>query len=258
MNGEPEREDMPGAGAALRIAGLSFSYLPRRGVLRDLDLVVQPGERVGVIGPNGSGKTTLFLLICGVLKHEAGEVRVFERPVIAGGFRPDLGLVFQNPDDQLFCPTVGDDVAFGPLNMGLSPEEVEARVQEALTTTGCLALRERSPHHLSGGEKRMAAIASVLAMRPRLLLYDEPDANLDSRARRRLIQLLQASRETLLFASHDLDAVLEVGTRVLLMDDGRIAADGLPHTVMADAALMEAHGLEPPWSLRAASQNPTP
>ncbi|NJN67936.1 MAG: ABC transporter ATP-binding protein [Chloroflexaceae bacterium] len=250
--------NLPGAGAALRISGLSFSYPARRGVLHDVGLVVRLGERVGVIGLNGSGKTTLFFLICGILKRETGEVLVFDRPVVPGRFRPDLGLVFQNPDDQLFSPTVGDDVAFGPLNMGLPPDEVTARVHEALKTTGCLALRERAPHHLSGGEKRMAAIACVLAMRPRLLLYDEPDANLDLRARRRLIQLLQASGETMLLASHDLDLVLEVCTRVLILDAGRVVADGLPHEVMDDAALMEAHGLEPPWSLRASITKPHP
>jgi len=233
----------------LMVTGLSFSYPDSPGVLREVSLSVMPGERVGLIGPNGAGKTTFFLGVCGVLKPSAGEVVVLGKPVLNGDFRPEIGLVFQNPDDQLFCPSVRDDVAFGPRNMGLSDEEIEDRVIEALSTVGGLRLANRPAHHLSEGEKRMVSIAGVLAMRPRLMIYDEPSANLDIRSRRRLISLLQASEETILIASHDLELVLEVCNRVVLMDGGCIIADGDPREIMADSNLMEAHGQEKPHSL---------
>jgi cobalt/nickel transport system ATP-binding protein len=233
----------------LTVSGLWFSYPDRPDVLKDISLRVMPGERVGLIGPNGSGKTTLFLDICGVLKPYAGEITVLGKPVRNGDFRPDVGLVFQNPDDQLFCPSVRDDVAFGPQNMKLSKEEVDARVMDALAAVGAVELAARPAHHLSGGEKRMVSIAGVLAMRPRLVMYDEPSANLDIRSRRRLIRLLQASRETMLIASHDLELILEICHRVVLMDDGCIIAVGNPREIMGDDRLMEAHGQEKPHSL---------
>lgn len=233
----------------LTVSGLFFSYPGRANVLQDLSLKVMPGERVGIIGPNGAGKTTFFLTICAVLKPSAGDIFVLGKPVLNGDFRPEVGLVFQNPDDQLFCPSVQDDVAFGPQNMGLAKDEVEASVTAALSAVGGLELADRPAHHLSEGEKRMVSIASVLAMRPRLLLYDEPSGNLDIRSRRRLIRLLQASKETILIASHDLELILEVCNRVLLIDNGRIMADGNPIEIMGDDELMEAHGQEKPHSL---------
>jgi cobalt/nickel transport system ATP-binding protein len=236
-------------GSVLSIAGLYFSYPDKPDVLKDINLAITPGERVGLIGPNGSGKTTLFMGICGVLKPSAGEVTVLGKPVAGGNFRPDVGLVFQNPDDQLFCPSVREDVAFGPQNMQLPKDEVEARVTEALAAVGALPLADRPAHHLSGGEKRMVAVATVLAMRPQLVMYDEPSASLDIRSRRQLISLLQASRQTILIASHDLELVLEVCNRVVLMDDGRVIADGDPRRIMGDAKMMEAHGQEKPHSL---------
>lgn len=234
---------------ALEVVDLGFSYPDKADVLQDVDLRVLDGERVAVIGPNGAGKTTLFLLICGVLKAERGSITLFDQPMTYGDFHPRVGMVFQDPDDQLFSPSVWDDVAFGPLNLGLSQEEVRARVQEALSTTGVQALSERPPHHLSGGEKRMVSIAGVLAMRPRLVIYDEPSANLDIRSRRRLIQFLRRENGTAVMASHDLELVLEVCDRVVLMDEGRIVAEGDPRKVMQDQTLMEAHGLERPHSL---------
>jgi cobalt/nickel transport system ATP-binding protein len=234
---------------ALSISRLSFSYPDKPNVLRDVSLEVLPGERVGLIGPNGAGKTTCFLAICGVLRPDAGEIVLFGRPMTRGDFRPEIGMIFQNPDDQLFCPSARDDVAFGPQNLGLSKEEVETRVIEALSVTGTLELADRPPHHLSGGEKRMVSIAGVLAMRPRLVIYDEPNANLDVRSRRRLIRYLQASEETILIASHDLELILEVCDRAILMDEGRIVANGNPREMMCDVELMEAHGLERPHSL---------
>ncbi len=169
--------------------------------------------------------------------------------MVNGDFRPEVALVFQNPDDQLFCPSVWDDVAFGPQNTGLSKDEVEARVTEALSIVGGVELAERPVYHLSEGEKRIISIAGVLAMRPQLVIYDEPSANLDIRSRRRLIRLLQASKETILIASHDLELVLEVCNRVVLMDKGSIIADGKPHEIMGDDRLMGAHGQEKPHSL---------
>ena len=207
------------------------------------------GQRVGLIGPNGAGKTTLFLVICGMLKPSAGQIFLLGKPVAYGKFNPQVALVFQNPDDQLFCPSVRDDIAFGLHNMGLPKEEVDIRVKEILATAGASKLAERPVHHLSQGEKRIVSIAGVLAMRPELLLYDEPSASLDIRSRRRLIRFLQSSAETILVASHDLELVLEVCERVILIDEGRIVADGNSREIMGDKQLMEAHGQEKPHSL---------
>lgn len=234
---------------ALVVGGLSFSYPGQPCILQDISLRIQPGEKVGLIGPNGAGKSTFFLLICGVLRPAGGQIILFGKPSVVGEFRPEIGLVFQNPNDQLFSPSVRDDVAFGPENMGLSEEEIDKRVQESLYLTGVEHLAQRVPHNLSGGEKCMVAIAGVLAMRPQLILYDEPSANLDLRARRRLIHFLQTSQETNLISSHDLELILEVCDRVLLLNEGHIIADGKPDEVMRDKQLMEAHGLEKPHSL---------
>jgi cobalt/nickel transport system ATP-binding protein len=240
---------------ALSASELIFSYSKKRIVLQNIDLVIQGGERVGLIGPNGAGKTTFFMLACGVLKPNAGEITLFGKPLTAGQFHPVIGMIFQNSDDQLFSSTVWDDVAFGPKNLGLSNDEIADRVMESLTTTGVLALAERAPHHLSGGEKRMVSIAGVLAMQPRMIIYDEPSASLDMRARRRLIKFLQKSQETLLVASHDLELILEVCNRVILLDEGKIISDGCPRDIMSDVELMKTHGLERPHSLTFHSSN---
>ncbi|MGK7890237.1 MAG: energy-coupling factor ABC transporter ATP-binding protein, partial [Leptolyngbyaceae cyanobacterium] len=233
----------------LAVDQLTFGYPNHPLILQDLSFTVHLGEKVGVIGPNGAGKTSLFMTLCGILEPTAGEITLFGHAVKPGEFRPELGFVFQNPDDQLFSATVEADVAFGPENMGCPPQEVTARTDAALSLTGMLAHKDDPPHHLSGGEKRMVAIATVLSMLPQLIIYDEPSANLDLRARRRLIQFLHHSQETILVSSHDLEFLLEVCDRVLLLDDGHIIADGAPQTVMADEALMLAHGLEKPHSL---------
>jgi len=237
------------AGPVLAARGVSFSYPDNPDVLKDITIEVTPGQRVGLIGPNGAGKTTLFLVICGMLKPSAGEVSLLGKPVTFGKFNPQVAMVFQNPDDQLFCPSVRDDIAFGLQNMGLPREEVEARVEAALLTVRASRLADRPVHHLSEGEKRIVSIASVLAMRPELVMYDEPSANLDIRSRRRLIRLLQSSNETILVASHDLELILEVCGRVILIDEGKIVADGKPREIMGDEQLMEAHGQEKPHSL---------
>ncbi|MEB3213111.1 MAG: ABC transporter ATP-binding protein [Leptolyngbyaceae bacterium] len=238
-----------GPTVAIAIHNLTFAYSDSAKILDQVNLSIATGERVGVIGPNGAGKTTLFMTLCGVFKPSEGTVTVFGEPIVPGQFRPDIGLVFQNPDDQLFASSVRDDVAFGPENMGLSQEEIDVRVREALDLTGMSHHVDRPPHHLSGGEKRMVAIAGVIAMLPRLVIYDEPSANLDMRSRRRLIQFLQTSHETMLISSHDLEFILEVCDRVILLDGGAIVADGHPREVMSNADLMLAHGLEKPHSL---------
>lgn len=233
----------------LDIQSLSVAYPGHPSILEGLSFSVRAEEKVGVIGPNGAGKTSLFMAICGILAPTTGSISLFGQGVMPGEFRPELGLVFQHPDDQLFSATVAADVAFGPENMGLSPEEVQVRTEAALSLTGMLEHQHRAPHHLSGGEKRMVAIASVLSMLPELIIYDEPSANLDLRARRRLIQFLQASQETMLISSHDLEFLLEVCDRILLLDNGRIVADGAPQIIMGNEDLMLEHGLEKPHSL---------
>ncbi len=234
---------------AISLQDLSFSYPGNPNILHSIEFIIREGERVGLIGHNGCGKTTLFMLLCGLLKPQSGTIHLFDRLVEPNQFRSELGLLFQDPEDQLFSPSVRDDIAFGPLNLGLSDAEVNERVEAALELTGIQALAGRPPHHLSGGEKQMLAIAGLMAMCPRILLYDEPTASLDLRTRRRLIKFLQKSDETLLLASHDLEFLLEVCDRVLLIDEGRIVADGAPADVMGDQVLMETHGLEKPHSL---------
>ncbi len=235
--------------AAININNLCFAYAINKATIIEINLQIFPEEKVGLIGANGAGKTTLFLIICGALSPTKGEIKLFDKLVKPGNFHPEIGLVFQNPEDQLFCPTVRDDVAFGPENMGLSPEEIADRVERALSITGVSHLIERVPHQLSGGEKSMVAIASVIALQPQIILYDEPSANLDLQARRRLIKFLQASQETIMISSHDLELILEVCDRVLLLNRGQIVADGVPRVIMSDRSLMEANGLEVPHSL---------
>lgn len=234
---------------ALQMRSLCFSYPDGPNVLDNINLTIAAGERVGIIGPNGAGKTTLFTSICGLLVPAAGSVNVFGQAVQPGQFQPRIGFIFQNPNDQLFAARVWDDVAFGPQNLGWSAAEVERRTRATLEAMDLLHLAERPSHHLSGGEKRMVAIASVLVMQPPLTIYDEPSANLDLRSRRRLIQFLQSCRETLLVSSHDLELILEVCDRAILLDNGSIVADRPTQSMMSDTVLMEAHGLERPHSL---------
>jgi cobalt/nickel transport system ATP-binding protein len=245
----PTRKDLLVRPVAIALRDISFSYPDHPNILSGVDLRIREGERVGLIGHNGCGKTTLFMLICGLLKPNTGTIHLFDQLVEPNEFHPDVGFLFQDPEDQLFSPSVWDDVAFGPQNLGLSDAEVRERVEASLELTGIRYLAERPPHHLSGGEKQMVAIAGLLAMCPRILLYDEPTASLDLRTRRRLIRFLQHSDETMLLASHDLEFLLEVCDRVVLIDEGRIIADGDPTEVMSDQAMMEAHGLEKPHSL---------
>lgn len=241
---------------ALQLTNLHFSY-PAVPVLQGIDLHLQEGERIGLIGPNGAGKTTLFHCISGVIAPTTGSVSLFDEVVKPGQFHPKVGLVFQYPSDQIFSPSVYDDIAFGPLNMGQSPQEVAQRVEQVMKETDITHLKDRAPHHLSGGQKRMVAIAGIQAMQPQLIIYDEPSANLDMRSRRQLINHIRTSTETVIVSSHDLELILEVADRVLLLDDGQLIADGHPKTIMADEGLMLAHGLETPHSLRPHAHTPT-
>ncbi len=235
--------------AAIAVDGLCFSYPDRPRVLDCVSLFVPQGQRLGIIGHNGCGKTTLFMTLCGALVPTSGRIELLDQPVIAGGFNPQIGLLFQDPNNQLFSASVLEDVAFGPANMGLEADQLEERVARALATTGLEALAQRPPHHLSGGEKQMVAIAGLLAMDPQIVLYDEPTASLDIRGRRRLINLMGQLQQTMVIASHDLEFLLEVCDRIVIMHQGQVVADGYPREIMGNETLMETYGLEKPHSL---------
>ena len=232
----------------IRIESLSYRYPDGTDALRGVDLQAEPGARVGLVGPNGAGKSTLLLCLDGFLAAR-GRATVSGLSVSkanAKAIRSHVGLVFQNPDDQLFMPRLFDDVAFGPINQQLDSTQVKQRVAEALADVGLTGMEDRAPHHLSMGQKRNAAIATVLAMKPDLLLLDEPSANLDPRSRRHLIELLAGMSITMLIASHDLDMIVQLCDRVALLDAGRIVADGATADILSDASLMDRHGLEVP------------
>ena len=238
----------------LAINGLCHAYPDGRCSLADVSFQLVAGERVGLIGANGAGKTTLLLALTGVLSVRAGMIRLAgldpSVPAQRKRLPSEVGLIFQSSDDQLFGMSVADDVAFGPLNLGLSATEVRARVAEVIAQTGLTGLEDRPPFALSGGQKRRAALAGVLAMRPRVLLLDEPTMFLDPRGRRELGQTMATWNGTLMVASHDLDFVLASCERVMLLDGGKLIADGRADVLMANRALMEAHGLDVPSALR--------
>ncbi len=235
-------------GDVLQIQDLHFAYPDGHIALRGVSLNLCEGEKVALVGPNGAGKSTLMLHLNGILRGQGGlavgglPLSDEHIPVI----RALVGVVFQNPDDQLFSPTVFDDVAFGPLHMGLPEDEVCRRVEEALAAVQMSDFGERLSHHLSMGQKKRIAIATVLAMHPQILVLDEPSAGLDPRARRSLIQFLRDLPITMLISTHDLHMVEELFPRMVIMDEGVIVADGPTTTLMQDEALLEAHGLEKP------------
>jgi cobalt/nickel transport system ATP-binding protein len=239
---------------AIQVDGLTFRYPNGPPVLNGIGFAVASGERVGLVGPNGAGKTTLFLCLAGVLRPATGSTHVAgldpADPAQRRGLPGKAGIIFQNSDDQVFNSTVFDDVAFGPLNLGLAAAEVRQRVAQALAQVGLTGMEERVPFHLSGGEKRRVALAGVLAMQPEILFLDEPSMHLDPRGRRELIKLVRSLSVTQMIASHDLEFILETCERALVIDGGRIVADGAVRTILADVALMDAHGLEVPYSLR--------
>ena len=231
---------------SIEVENLSFTYPDGRQALRDVTLCIQPDEKVALVGPNGAGKSTLLLHLNGILRGE-GRVKVCGLEVNDRNvkhIRARVGMVFQSPDDQLFSPRVYDDVAFGPLYMGLPVDEVDARVHDALEAVGMGGYEERTSHHLSVGEKMRIAIATVLSMKPEVLVLDEPTAGLDPRARRSLIQLLRELPLTMLVSTHDMRMVEELFPRMVIMDEGRVVVDGPTGQLMSDEKLLEAHGLE--------------
>jgi cobalt/nickel transport system ATP-binding protein len=238
----------------LAAAGLSYTYPDGTPALRNVSLEVQPGESVAIVGANGAGKSTLLAQFGGVLVPASGSVTVGDTAVTQGSLpqiRRHVGMVFQDPDDQLFMPTVFDDVAFGPLNLGLPVEECRQRARHCLEQVGAWHLGGRPPHRLSGGEKRRVAIAAVLAMSPSILLLDEPTAGLDPSARRQAIELLRTLRQTRIVATHDLEMVLDLCPRTICLHKGEIVADGPSSGILRGQDLLEKCGLEMPPSLGA-------
>ncbi len=234
--------------SVVKVNDLHFSYPDGHVALRGISLKLCQGDKVALVGPNGAGKSTLMLHLNGILDGrgdiEVGGMRLTRDnlPVI----RAMVGLVFQNPDDQLFSPTVFEDVAFGPLHMGLPEEEVITRVDSALESVRMSTYRDRLSHHLSVGEKKRIAIATVLSMNPKILILDEPSAGLDPRARRTLINLLRELPITMLVSTHDMKLVDDLFPRTIVMDDGRIVADGKTKDILKDEKLLTEHGLEKP------------
>ncbi|UGQ09611.1 energy-coupling factor ABC transporter ATP-binding protein [Yinghuangia sp. ASG 101] len=239
---------------SLEVSGLAFAYPDGQQALFGVDLRIGRGERVALLGPNGAGKTTLVLHLNGILSADTGTgqgtVRVAGLEVAKpnlGEIRRRVGIVFQDPDDQLFMPTVREDVAFGPANLGMRGAALDERVAEALASVGMAEFADRPPHHLSFGQRRRVAVATVLAMRPEILVLDEPSSNLDPASRRELAEIVGRLDVTVLMVTHDLPFALELCERSLVLSGGVIAADGPTRRLLADAALMEAHRLELPY-----------
>lgn len=235
------------------IKDISFSYPDGKTAIDGLSMHISHGESIGIIGANGAGKSTLLMLMLGLFFPSSGEILIGDMEVnskTVSFIRQHLGMVMQNPDDQLFMPTVYDDIAFGPRNMKLSEEKVEKRVNEALESVGINHLKDRPPYRLSGGEKRAAAIAAVIAMSPDFLIMDEPTSNLDPKARRRTMEIIKGFQHTRVIASHDLDMILELCPRTIVLRDGKIAADGNTVDILKNSTLLEDCSLEMPLSLQ--------
>jgi len=239
----------------VEVQDIAYTYPnSNREALQGVSFRITHGESVGIVGANGAGKSTLLMHLIGFLFPSRGTVRVGDYPVTPKTLvqiRRSVGMIFQDPDDQLFMPTVFEDVAFGPRNMGLPPEEVETRVNQALDTVGALHLKDRPPYKLSGGEKRVVAIAAVLSMTPDILIMDEPSAALDPLARRRLINLLAEFKHTKIIVSHDLDLVLDLCERTIVLSEGRVIADGPTRDIFLDEKILAAGHLEKPLRMQA-------
>jgi cobalt/nickel transport system ATP-binding protein len=241
---------------AVEIHHLHFNYPDGSPALRGISFTIAQNECVGLIGPNGAGKSTLLLHLNGLLPEKTpkdSSVRIFGQPAVGhnlDAIRRQVGLLFQDPDDQLFCPTVFEDVAFGPQQLGLDPSEVAARVSESLAKVGLAGFDNRLPHHLSGGEKRRVCLAGVLACHSSILVLDEPTSDLDPRGRRQFQDLLRNIPVTKIVASHDLELVAQLCSRIIVLDAGAIVADGDAMTILADEQLMLDHGLEKPHILQ--------
>ena len=231
----------------VEVENLSYAYPDGHAALRGVSFHLAHGEKTALVGPNGAGKSTLLLHLNGILPRQSGAVRIREQeltPATLSRIRALVGLVFQSPDDQLFSPTVFDDVAFGPIYQGHKPAEVKALVEEALAMVHMSDYARRVSHHLSVGEKKRIAIAAVLSMKPAVLVLDEPTAGLDPRARRSLIELLRELPQSMIVASHDLPMVRELLPRTIVMDHGQICADGPTAQLLSDPTLLREHGLE--------------
>ncbi len=234
----------------LDVRGLAYAYPDGHQALHGVDLHVHPGERVALLGPNGAGKTTLVLHLNGILTAGAGSVAVGGLPVERANLqeiRRRVGIVFQDPDDQLFLGTVRQDVAFGPANLGIRGEPLQRRVMDALERVGMADFADRPPHHLSFGQRRRVAVATVLAMEPEILVLDEPSSNLDPASRRELADILRSLDVTVLMVTHDLPYALELCPRSVVLADGVVVADGRTYDVLTDDALMRANRLELPF-----------
>jgi cobalt/nickel transport system ATP-binding protein len=235
------------------VTDLHYAYADGTPALQGISFRIEHGESVAIVGANGAGKSTLLLHLNGYFTPQRGTVQIGDFALckeLLPQVRRTVGMLFQDPDDQLFMPTVRDDVAFGPLNLGLSLDEVESRVAAALKRVGAEHLADRPPYRLSGGEKRAVAIASVLSMQPQILVMDEPTTGLDPAARRRLIELLASFHHTRIIATHDLDLVLDLCPRTIVLHGGTVAADGPTAAVFSDGPLLERCRLEPPLRLQ--------
>jgi cobalt/nickel transport system ATP-binding protein len=237
---------------ALELICVSYRYPDGTVGLENCSLDLKPGETLALLGPNGAGKTTLLMVADGLLRPQSGRIDVFGDPLDGNsapkGCGKRTGIVFQNADDQVFCPTVFEDVVFGPLNHGFSSEEAHDLAHWALARVGLEGFENRVPQHLSGGEKRKVALATVLSMKPDLLLFDEPTTGLDPKGKNDLMAMLQESEQTLLIATHDFELALRVCDRVALMDGGRVVEVGLPKEILLNESLLEEHGLvRPMW-----------
>jgi cobalt/nickel transport system ATP-binding protein len=234
----------------LDVRGLAYAYPDGHQALYGVDLHVHRGERVALLGPNGAGKTTLVLHLNGILQAGAGSVSVSGLPVVKDNLREirrRVGIVFQDPDDQLFMGTVRQDVAFGPANLGVKGAELERRVLAALDLVGMADFVDRPPHHLSFGQRRRVAVATVLVMEPEILVLDEPSSNLDPASRRELADILRSLDVTVLMVTHDLPYALELCPRSVVLSDGVVVTDGATYDVLTDEDLMRAHRLELPF-----------
>lgn len=246
--------------ASIRVHGLEFAYPDGTRALDGVELSIEAGERVAILGPNGGGKTTLALHLNGILTADAGSVAVGDLPVVPANYteiRRMVGLVFQDANDQLFMPSVREDVAFGPANLGFTGEVLAQRVEAALDTVDGAGFAERPPHHLSGGEKRRAALATVLAMEPDVLVFDEPTSGLDPAGRRELIGTLSRLPMTQLIITHDLPLALELCPRAVIVNHGRVVADAPTAGLLGDIDLLAANRLEPPYGFDRSSDSTT-
>lgn len=233
--------------------GVYYKYSDGTQALKGVTFHITHGESVGIVGANGAGKSTILMQMNGYILPSSGSVTIGDFELTQktrAEIRKKVGVVFQNPDDQLFMPTVYEDVAFGPLNLGIEPEKVQERVEAALKTVGCYDIKDKPPHHLSGGQKRAVSIATVIVMDPDILVMDEPSSNLDPKSRRYLIGLLNRFEHTKIIATHDLDLILEVCKRCIVIKDGIVAADGPAEKILTDKTLLEDNNLELPLTLQ--------